>query len=87
MKKLSIVALSVLILGFGSCNTSQSANAQNSVTISQAPASDIDVPGFNVDEFANLLKVTKDPSTSSQRSFQTRSTAAPVRSGGFGSSR
>ena len=55
-------------LGFGlySCNSTPT-NAQNRVTVSQAPASDIDVktenvPGFNVGEFANLLKTTKNPS-------------------------
>lgn len=71
MKKLIIVALSALTFGLGSCNTTPSANAQNRVTVSQAPASDIDVqtanvPGFNVGEFANLLKITKDPAAIEQ---------------------
>jgi len=71
MKKLIIVALSALTIGFGSCNTTPTATAQNRVTISQPAPSDINVesanvPGFNVGEFANLLKTTKDPNAIEQ---------------------
>ena len=66
MKKLIIIALSAITLGFGSCNTTTPATAQNRVQVTQAPASDIsvetaNVPGFNMDEFIKLLKTTKDP--------------------------
>jgi len=71
MKKYIVLALSALTIGFASCSPSQSSNAQNTVTVSQAQPSDIDVqtadvPGFNVSEFANLLKVTKDPASIEQ---------------------
>jgi len=71
MKKLIIVALSALTIGFGSCNTTPTATAQNRVTVSQPAPSDINVesanvPGFNVGEFANLLKTTKDPNAIEQ---------------------
>lgn len=63
MKKVILIALSAITLGFTSCSDT---TAQNRVTVSQAPPSNIEVqtenvPGFNVPGFANLLKRTKDP--------------------------
>ena len=63
MKKVLLIALSALTFGLTSCSDT---TAQNRVTVSQAPPSNINVqaenvPGFDVQSFATLLKTTKDP--------------------------
>jgi uncharacterized membrane protein YgcG len=72
MKKIIFIASFLgLSLGLNSCGEPQVSAQTNNVTINQSQPSNIDVqtanvPGFDVNEFANLLKNTKDPQTIEQ---------------------
>jgi len=70
MKKIILSALSGILLLVWSCNNTPT-NAQNNVSVSYNSPQDVnvqanDIPGFDVNSFANLLKKTTNPDVLTQ---------------------
>jgi len=70
MKKIILSAFVGISLLVSACNNTPT-NAQNNVSVSHAPQQDVnvqsnDIPGFDVNAFANLLKQTTNPDVLTQ---------------------